>query len=345
VYCGVILGCREVYETRRAQEWTEALSQWCGRQPDLVAFTGRCLIHRAELLQLRGDWPGALDEARRASARLVDSYNRPAAAQASYRLGELHRLRGELAAADDAYRTASRYGLEPQPGRALLRLAQGRARTAASSIRRVLAETTEPLRRASLLPAYVEILLTGGDVGSAQEACRELTGISGRFESDLLSAIASHCAGAVELARGDAEAALVELRHAWRGWQKVEAPYEGARTRELLGVTCRALGDEDSAALELEAAREVYNGLGAAPDLVRLRRVSSTDRRTGTSGLTSRELEVLALVAEGKTNRSIAADLFISEKTVARHVSNIFAKLGLSTRAAATAYAYEHELV
>jgi DNA-binding CsgD family transcriptional regulator len=321
------------------------MAQWCERQPDLVAFTGRCLVHRAEILQLHGAWLDALEEARRAGTRLAGSYNRAAAAQAFYRQGELHRLRGELDEADEAYREASRYGCEPQPGLALLRLAQGRGEAAAAGIARALAESVEPLRRASLLPASVEIALATGDVRAARRACNELGEISERFGSDLLTAAVSSAEGAVRLAEGDVRGALVELRRASTGWQELEAPYEGARARELIGLACRVAGDGDSAALELEAARDVFAELEAAADLRRVERCLSQTSPGSALGLTPRETEVLMLVAAGKSNRAIAIELVISEKTVARHVSNIFTKLGLSSRAAATAYAYEHELV
>ena len=345
VYCGVILACQQVYEHRRAQEWTAALARWCEEQEDLVAFTGRCLTHRAEIMQVGGAWEEALAEARRAASRLLESGNRPAAGLAFYRQGELHRLRGELDAAEDAYREASGCGWEPQPGRALLRLAQGRQDDAAASIRRALAETTEQVKRAALLPAHAEIMLAAGELEEARLACRELEAIAASFESTMLAAIVAQTQGAVALAGDNPEAALIALRRASQLWQELEAPYDVARARFLVARACRALGDADASALELEAAAAVFRELGAAPDLARLEEVARQAVARAPDGLTARELEVLRLVASGRTNRQIAQTLVISEHTVARHLQNIFAKLGLSSRTAATAYAFEHQLV
>jgi DNA-binding CsgD family transcriptional regulator len=340
VYCGVILACQEVYEVRRAREWTRALADWWALQPEMVAFTGRCLVHRAEVLQLDGAWRDALDEARRAGERFVATKN-PAAGLARYRQGELLRLQGEFAAAEQAYREASAFGWEPQPGLAQLRLAQGRSDAAAAAIRRAEAATTPALKRARLLPAFVEIMVAVGEVESARCACRELEELAGVYESAMLAALVAHAEGAVHLADGDAQTALVALRRAGETWLALEAPYEIARTRVLVGDACRLLGDEEAAELEHEAARSIFERLGAKPDLARF----ETSATAGAHGLSRRELEVLRLVASGKSNREIAAALVISEHTVARHVHNIFAKLGLSSRTAATAFAFEHELV
>jgi DNA-binding CsgD family transcriptional regulator len=345
VYCSVIAGCQEVYALRRAQEWTAALARWCEDQPDMVAFSGRCLVHRAEIMELHGAWREALEEARRARERCEQGNNLSAAAQAYYRQGELHRLQGKFSAAEEAYRDASRYGCEPQPGMALLRLAQGKDDAAAAAIQRAVGETTDPLKRTRLLPAYVEIMLAVGDVEEARSACWELQEISARYDSAMLAAMVAHARGAVDLAEGDPRAALRALRRAWQVWQELDVPYEVARVRVLLGLACRALGDDDSAALELEAARDVFGQLGAAPDLARLESLTRSAASDHAHGLTARELEVLRFVAAGATNKAIATDLVLSERTVDRHVSNIFTKVGVTSRAAATAFAYKHELV
>jgi len=339
VYCGVILACSDAFEVGRAREWTRVLTEWKEQQPELVAFTGRCLVHRAEILQLGGAWTDALEEARLAGSRFVETKN-PAAGLAFYRQADLLRLKGEFRAAEDAYREASRAGWEPQPGLAQLRLAQGKVEAALAAVRRATAELNEPLKRAALLPAHIEIALTAGEVDEARSACLELHELAARYESAMLDAIAAHAEGAVELAGGDASSALAKLRRAQRIWLELDAPYEVARTRELIARACAGLGDDEASSLELEAARELFERLGATPDLARI-----APARGATFGLSERELEVLRLVAAGRSNREIASTLVISEHTVARHLQNIYGKLGLSSRAAATAFAFEHRLV
>ena len=341
VYCGVILGCQAAYDLRRAQEWTKALAGWCERQPEMVAFSGRCHVHRAEIMQLRGAWSDALEEARCAERRAARGNQRKALAEAHYLQGEVHRLRGESSAAERAYREASELGRDPQPGLALLRLAEGAIDVAVAAIERALGETRGTTDRARLLPACAQIMVCAGDVPRARGASDELLQIAASRGAGVLGAVAAQVQGAVDLADGDAQDALVVLRRAWRAWAEASVPYEAARTRELIGLACRVLGDEETAVLELAAARRVLSELGAVHDVARIDALGAP----APGGLTGRELEVLRLVAEGRTNRAIAVALVLSERTIERHVSNILAKLRVPSRAAATAYAYEHRLL
>jgi DNA-binding CsgD family transcriptional regulator len=345
VYCSVIEGCLEVFDLRRAQEWTAALTRWCEAQPDLVPYRGQCLVRRAEILQLRGAWPEAIEAARQACERLLQPSPQPASGAAFYQCGELHRLRGEFSQADEAYRQANRYGRTPQPGLALLRLAQGQSETATAAIRLVVDEAHGTETRSRLLPAYVEIMLAAGDIQAAHMAADELASLAGELDAPLLTAMAAQARGAVRLAEGDARAALPILRQAWTGWQEVDAPYEAARVRVLIGLASRDLGDVEAAEMEFDAARWIFHQLGARPELTGVEALSRALKPAPAGGLSARERQVLQLVARGKTNREIASALFISERTVERHLSNIFNKLDLTSRSAATAYAYEHRLL
>ncbi|HZW59621.1 MAG TPA: LuxR C-terminal-related transcriptional regulator [Woeseiaceae bacterium] len=345
VYCSVIEKCMTVYAFARAREWTLLLSRWCEAQPQLVNFTGRCLVHRAEVLQLQGNWGQALEEARRACAASPPEAGQAPPVAAFYRLGELHRLRGEFAEAEQAYCEARARGYEPQPGSALLRLADGRTAAAAVAIRCALAAATAPFARLPLLGAAVEILLAAGDTDAAVAASRELTTIAQCFADGVVPAIAAQTRGAIALARDEPAAALAALRSAFEHWQDAGAPYEAARVRELIAHACRALRDNESAEAEQRAAKATYAELGAAPDLARQSAAESRRAAPWRHGLTQRELQVLRLLGAGMTNKAIAAELCVSRRTIDRHVSNLFGKLGVASRAAAAAYAHRHELM
>ncbi len=339
VYCAVIETCREIFDLRRAQEWTSALTRWCETQPGLVAFRGNCLVYRTEIMQFHGKWADAMAEAQKARDMLLLPPARPAAGAAFYELAELHRLRGEFAHAEEAYREASNMGYAPMLGLVRMRLAQGHSAQAAAAIRRERDEARELSARAGVLPAFVEIMVATGDYDAARTGAGELEAIATRLRAPMLDAVAREARGSVLLAEGDARGALQALRAAAAVWRELDAPYDGARTRVFIARACAALGDSGTAAMELDAARRIFQALGAVPDLAAI----EAQPKSG-SGLSAREVQVLRLVAAGKSNRTIASELVISEKTVARHVSNIFTKLGLSSRAAATAYAYEHGL-
>jgi len=344
-YCSVIDGCQQVYAVSRAQEWTAALAKWCDEQPDMVAFTGRCLAHRAEIMQRHGAWDEAMREAQRACERCARTASWEAAAAAHYQQAEVHRMRGDFPAAEEAYRNASQWGWEPQPGLALLRLAQGRVDAAAAAMRRVMRATQDRLQRARLLPAHVEVMLAVDAIDEARVACRELEETARSLSTDVVEAMAAYARGALQLAENDAAAALGSLRIARKIWQDTQAPYAAARARVLIGLACQALNDADGGALELEAARAVFERLRAAPDMARIDSLVGGGTSVHAHGLTPRELQVLRLVAEGKSNKAIAAELVLSERTVDRHVSNIFSKLGVASRAAATGYCYRHKLI
>ncbi len=343
LYCQVIALCQGVFDHRRAREWTEALTRWCETQSDIVPFRGNCLVHRCEIFQLQGAWMDALDSAQRACELLAGPPAWDALGSAFYQLGEIQRLRGELAHAEESYRNASLAGRDPEPGMSLVRVAQGRVDLAVAAIRRALDEGQDPLTRARLLPGCIEVLLEAADVRAARTAADELCAIAAQFEVPYLNALAAHAFGAVLLAEGEPHPALAEIRTAQRSWRDLAAPHQAARVRVLIGVACRALGDNATADLEFEAARGALEELGAAPDLARLARLAGTSRPGGP--LSRRENDVLTLIASGKTNRLIATELCISEKTVARHITNIFTKLRLSSRTEVAAYAYKHGLV
>jgi DNA-binding CsgD family transcriptional regulator len=343
MYCSVISTCQRVYALGRAHEWTSAFSSVCGQQPEMIAFTDACLVHRAEIMQLQGAWPESLAEARRACERARRADRKPLGT-ALYQQAEIHRLCGEFAEAEDAYRAASELGFEPQPGLALLRLAQGRAGAACAAIRRLTSATSDRVRRARVLPAHLEIMLACGDLEEARRARDELRELAHAFDTDVLHAVVAQAGGAIAIAEGRAQAALDPLRCAFGLWKRLDAPYEAARVRVLVGQACRALGDDEAARLEIEAAKSVFERLGARPELARLDARNAPDRPSSRPLLTARELQVLRLISTGRTNKEIAEELSLSQRTIDRHVTNILTKLAVRSRTAATTYAYDHKL-
>jgi DNA-binding CsgD family transcriptional regulator len=343
VYCGVIETCVAAFDLHRAAQWTEALTTWCARQPDLVPYRGQCLVHRSQVLQARGAWSDAVTAAEEANRRLAQTEH-PALGEGLYQLAELHRVRGEFAAAERAYREASRHGREPAPGFELLRAAQGNVAAAVASIGRVVDETRGTRSHAATLAAAVEIRLAADDVPAARAAADELGALVEGQPSPHVHAVAAYAEGSVLLAEGGPAAALVPLRRAAKAWRELEMPYEAARANVQIARACALLSDHDAAELQLETAQATFERLGARADLARLGPRARPGGRAQHT-LTAREHEVLRVVATGKSNRDVAAALGISEHTVARHLQNIFMKLDLSTRAGATAYAHEHGLL
>ena len=341
VYCNTIAYCVDGYALGHAREWTQALTRWCDDQPEMEEHFGFCLVHRAELHHLSGSWATAYQESERAATHTAGQLNQLVRGKAAYVQGEMHRLAGDFAAAERSFREANARGYEPQPGLALLRLVQGNPDSAAAAIRRAIGESTQMLRRARLLPAYVEITLAVGELDRAEAAVDELEVIASTV-GGAVAAMAACAKGALLVASEEPGTALIALRSGMEAWQRLGVPYEVARARVLIGLACRAVGDHDTAALELDTARAVFGQLGAKPDRARV------DALIGRDGmdevLTAREIEVLRLVASGRSNSEIAAALVISEHTVARHLQNIFGKLGVSSRTAAAAYAFEHRL-
>jgi DNA-binding NarL/FixJ family response regulator len=345
VYCAVIIECLRLHDIGRASEWTAALGDWCDAQPDLVPYRGQCLVHRSQLQQIAGRWSEAITTAGAACRYLADPPH-PAVGLAYYQQGELHRLRGDLDHAEADYREASRYGHDPVPGVALLELARGAAPAAEVTIGRALQEYGQPLERPALLAAAVEIRRAAGNLDGARAAAEELATVAAGGSSAVLLAMAAHALGTVLAGEGDVVAALAELRTAAAGWRSLGMPYEAAHTAVAVGLARAAMGDGAAAALALGNARDAFAELGARPDLERLDVLMSLGVPSGHgAGLSAREREVLAGLAAGQTNREIAETLVISQHTVGRHVESIFAKLGVSSRAAATAYAYQHGLL
>jgi DNA-binding CsgD family transcriptional regulator len=343
VYCLLLYTCQELGDVRRAAEWTDLAVRWCAERGQDSWYPGLCRLHQCEVRSLRGDWPVAEREAVRAAEELAP-FGDYLIADGHYLAGEIRRRQGDYTGAAEAFRRAHEHGRDPQPGLALLHLARGDADGAASALRVALGSRSgTPLRRGRLLAAHVQAELRLDSIDAASGSADELAALAESSRSLLLRAMAGAARGAVLLARGDADGALPLLRDACGICRELSCPYEAAETRVLVASAARQLGDEATAVLELEAAKTIFVRLGAAPDVARVDALLARGSVTP-GGLTSREVEVLRLVARGRSNRDIATELFISEHTVARHLSNIFRKLDVTSRSAATSFAYEHDL-
>ena len=343
-YCSMVEACQEIADYRRMADWTTTLTQWCRLQPQLVPFTGQCAVHRAQIMRSRAALPEALEELDLALSRYKAEGSTPAAGLAHYERGEVLRVQGDHAGAAAAYEEAAALGRDPQPGLSLLWLARGNSAAATAGIRRLLEETREAVHLPAVLPAAVEVFVAVDDVDAARVAADDLARVARLFGGQALEAASAFAAGSVCLAAGEpggAGEALPHLRHAWKLWIDLGARYEAAWARVQIGVACRVLGDEESALSELGVASRTFSEIGAEPARAEAERLL---RRTLPDGLSAREAEVLRLVASGQSNGQIAAALFLSQKTVERHLSNIFAKTGVTSRTAAAAYAFEHNL-
>jgi DNA-binding CsgD family transcriptional regulator len=341
-YCSLIEACQEISDFDRVAQWTTALTTWCDAQVGLVPFTGQCAVHRGQVMRVQGAFEQAIAELDGAVARYVAAGTPAAAGLAFAEKGDLLRIRGAYDAAEQAFEQAVGLGHDPQPAHALLSLARGRTDAACAAVRRVLGEPRDPIHRSQLLPGAIDVLLAGDDLASARPLVAELKSVGDAFDSSSLRAMAGHAAGTLALTEDRPEDALNALRGSLQRWRELGWPYETARTQVLVGRSLRELGDEESAVAELGAAARALAALGAVPAAQEVDRLLAPDTLPG--GLTPREAEVLRLVAAGRSNPEIAATLFLSEKTVARHLSNIFTKLDVSSRTAAAAYAFDHGL-
>jgi ATP/maltotriose-dependent transcriptional regulator MalT len=340
VYCSLISACEELGDLDRAAEWTEATTRWAQQYPFAI-FPGICRVHRAVVLKRRGSLAEAEREAAQACEELITSHVANAAA-AYAEVGDIRRRLGDLDRAEEALTRAQELCGRPCGALALLRLAQGRPDTGLAIITSCLRDTTNPLSRATLLPILVQVASATGDLDEAESALGELDSIASTFDTSMLRAVAASARGRLELARGDAASASSSLQDAVERWTALDVPYEVATARTLLGQALRDRGDAIGAADSFAAAVRLFDQIGARLDA----RLSDGEvRPTHPAGLTEREVEVLRLVAAGKTNNEVAADLYLSVKTVSRHLSNIFTKVGVTSRAAATAFAFEHNLV
>lgn len=347
LFCAAIGTCQvEARDLSRVREWSAALGSWLDTVPPFGGpFYGNCLTYRAAHLRLAGHWADAITQLEEACRSLAEGAGARLIGHPRYELGESHRLLGNFAEAEDAYRAAAFAGGPTQPGLALLRLCLGDVPAAAAGIRRALGESVGPSARVELLPAAVTVLLAAGAGEDAAAASAELGSLVDHFNSDSVRAAHARALGEQALANQEWPRALPELRRAAGLWRSLDVPYETARCSVLLAIAYRGVGDDEAADLELESAREVFMRLGARPDQQVVNGMLLRPGIPAQHGLSPREVQVLRLIVQGLTNRAIGAELFLSERTVQRHVSNIFDKLGVTSRTQAATHAIDRGII
>ena len=274
VYCLTISACQDVGDFRRAAEWTEAANRFCDRL-DVTGFPGACRIHRAEMLRLRGDWPAAEVQATAACQELYD-FDRKITAFGYYEVGEIRRRRGDLPGAEEAYGTSNELGRDPQPGLALLRLAEGKIDAAVAGITSSLRQVQDPLTRLRRLPAQVEIAVAAGDLATARAAADEIEEIVDAYKIGdrrtlAFDATLHQARGRIALGERNWASAAQSLRRARDEWLEIGAPYEAAQARMFLAIALRRQSDEHGAEGELEGALAAFERLGAAPEEARVK--------------------------------------------------------------------------
>jgi DNA-binding CsgD family transcriptional regulator len=334
IYCTVIHLSHQLADWGRMRAWTDALDRWARPLSQTFMYAAVTRVHQLQLVAAEGGWSQVEKEVAGPSEALVGSHGWTAGA-GFYELGEVRRLRGDADGAAAAFAQARALGVEPQPGEALLAYAAGRAPQAATALRAALAGQGRLERARALLPA-VEVGLAAGDDDLARSAAEELAGTAAVYGTAGLLAWAVHAGALLALDGGRWEEAVAGLEAALRGYREQRLRHATAQVHEHLAIARRGLDQAAAAAADEATALAIYRQLGASPDLARL----TATTRPG--GLTPREEEILAQVVSGASNHQVAERLVISDKTVSRHLANIFAKLGVGSRTAAAAWAHEH---
>ncbi|AKK26107.1 helix-turn-helix transcriptional regulator [Mycobacterium sp. EPa45] len=334
IYCAVIHECHRMADLSRMRSWFEAMEVW--RQGPKVSsswYGTTCEVHKMDLHSATKDYAHVEQRLLDALAKLGDFPS--TAGQGYYELGEVRRRRGDIAGAREAFDKARDLDHDPQPGEALLRCQLGEDTAAATDLRMRIDAEHDSINRVRLLPAAVDIALARNKIDEADQCCTELEADAEKFDSPGFRAWALQARGAVLVKQSREAEALPILQDALRRYRSTQCRYDMAQVYEWMSLARRGTGDIAGAEADAANAAAIYQQLGA----VSTRAVPAA----APGGLTKRELEVLAGVAAGLSNRDVAKKLFISEKTTARHLANIYVKIGVSSRTAAAAWAHENK--